>query len=166
MNVMNEVNPFQNTVIPEYIKENVQERNLMKKINVIKPLHITVISKYMNKHIVERSPMIVINVLKPLHVTVLTTYLKGHKVRETFSVQRQKAGRSEHLYLRVGIFCWVGSFVPVSPRAVHTIGHCFILLLRCMGCYSKTETVGVHQKTLIHKDHKQTLLQTTRGFFN
>ena len=134
MNVMNEVNPFQNTVIPEYIKENVRERNLMKKINVIKPLHITVISKYMNKHIVERSPMIVINVLKPLHVTVLTTYLKGHKVRETFSVQRQKAGRSEHLYLRVGIFCWVGSFVPVSPRAVHTIGHCFILLLRCMGC--------------------------------
>ena len=103
MNVMNEVNPFQNTVIPEYIKENVRERNLMKKINVIKPLHITVISKYMNKHIVERSPMIVINVLKPLHVTVLTTYLKGHKVRETFSVQRQKAGRSEHLYLRVGI---------------------------------------------------------------
>ena len=90
MNIMNEVNPFQNTVISEYIKENVQERNLMKKINVIKPLPITVISKYINKHIVERSPMIVINVLKPLHVTVLTTYLKGHKVRETFSVQRHK----------------------------------------------------------------------------
>ena len=134
MNVMNEVNPFQNTVIPEYIKENVQERNLMKKINVIKPLPITVISKYMNKHIVERSPMIVINVLKPLHVTVLNTYLNGHKVRESFTVQRQKGGRSEHLCLRVRIFCWVGSFVPVSPRAVHTIGHCFILLLRCMGC--------------------------------
>ena len=134
MNVMNEVNPFQNTVISEYIKENVQERNLMKKINVIKPLPITVISKYINKHIVERSPMIVINVLKPLHVTVLTTYLKGHKVRESFTVQRQKGGRSEHLCLRVGIFSWVGSFVPVSPRAVHTIGHCFILLLRCMGC--------------------------------
>ena len=106
MNVMNEVNPFQNTFIPEYIKENVQERNLMKKINV----------------------------LKPLHVTVLTTYLKGHKVRESFTVQRQKGGRSEHLCLRVGIFCWVGSFVPVSPRAVNTIGHCVILLLRCMGC--------------------------------
>ena len=81
MNVMNEVNPFQNTVISEYMKENIQERNLMKKkINVIKSLPIIVISKYINKHIVERSPVIVINVLKPLHVTVLTTYLKGHKL--------------------------------------------------------------------------------------
>ena len=31
MNVMNEVNPFQNTVISQYIKENVQKRNLIKK---------------------------------------------------------------------------------------------------------------------------------------
>ena len=54
MNVMNEVNPFQNTVISEYMKENIQERNLMKKkINVIKSLPIIVISKYINKHIVE-----------------------------------------------------------------------------------------------------------------
>jgi KRAB domain-containing zinc finger protein len=50
MDIINVVKPFQVTVVSNFIKEHILERNLMNVVNVVKPLQVTAISKDIKKH--------------------------------------------------------------------------------------------------------------------
>ena len=45
MNVVKLENPLHATVVSEYIKEHILERNLVNITNVVKPLHVLIIFK-------------------------------------------------------------------------------------------------------------------------
>ena len=55
MNVVKLENPLNATVVSEYIKERILERNLINITNVVKPLHVLIIFKCMKVFIVDIS---------------------------------------------------------------------------------------------------------------
>ena len=57
-------NPLHATVVSEYIKEHILERNLVNITNVVKPLHVLIILKCMKVFIVDIS-YVNLNMLGP-----------------------------------------------------------------------------------------------------
>ena len=64
MNVVKLENPLNATVVSEYIKEHILERNLVNITNVVKPLHVLIILKCMKVFIVDIS-YVNLNMLGP-----------------------------------------------------------------------------------------------------
>ena len=64
MNVVKLENPLHATVVSEYIKEHILERNLVNITNVVKTLHVLIILKCMKVFIVDIS-YVNLNMLGP-----------------------------------------------------------------------------------------------------
>ena len=64
MNVVKLENPLHATVVSEYIKEHILERNLVNITNVVKTLHVLIIFKCMKVFIVDIS-YVHLNMLGP-----------------------------------------------------------------------------------------------------